>query len=276
MDIVTIVVEGESAVYVLDELHPVLLAPGDNLLTLLIILAHLHLGLLGMQEHNEGDACAVGHLLQLIETGVKLLSALMDAHLGQHLLVWIQILLRLLEELADIARVDISAHHLHDGAAILLVGVALMYPHHGSEVHIVVGIVAAHQQKHPLGIEETIVAQVGGAVVWSPATRRHIEHLNACFGRENRGSQAVLLGLHAPIYNGVAQSQHMLLDGIHLLAPHAITVKVKIVAQPPSALLGHSHIFPFATRRIERHISKSPRCSQNNLQDHEEDQTAPP
>ena len=113
MDVIAIVIEGESAVYVLDELHPVLLAPGDNLLTLLIIFARLHLGFLGMQEHHEGDACAVGHQLQLIETGVKLLSALMDAHLGQHLLVGIQILLRLLEELADIARVDISAHVNH-------------------------------------------------------------------------------------------------------------------------------------------------------------------
>ena len=50
MDVVTIVVEGESAVYVLNELHPVLLAPDDNLLALLIIFARLHLGFLGMQE----------------------------------------------------------------------------------------------------------------------------------------------------------------------------------------------------------------------------------
>lgn len=50
MDVVAIGVEGESAIYVLDELHPDLLASGDNLLPLLIILARLHLGVLGMQE----------------------------------------------------------------------------------------------------------------------------------------------------------------------------------------------------------------------------------
>lgn len=139
----------------------------------------------------------------------------MDAHLGQHLLVGIQILLRLLEELADIARVDISAHHLHDGAAILLVGVALMHPNHGSEVHIVVGIVTTYQKKHRLRIEETVMSQVGGAIVRPPAASRNVEHLRTRLGREERCSQAVLIGLHAPIDYGVAEPQHVFLGGVH-------------------------------------------------------------
>ena len=71
MDVIAIVIEGESAVYILDKLHPVLQAPGDNLLPCSLYSPVCISGFSASQEHHEGNACAVGHLLQLIETRVK-------------------------------------------------------------------------------------------------------------------------------------------------------------------------------------------------------------
>ena len=137
-------------VEVFDESHAVRLAPGDDLVALLVVFPLLQLTLVGMEIHHERNLCAVRHCLQLVETRVECLTVLMNIHTRQHLLVGVQLLLALVKQWLHVSRVDVSAEHLGDGATVLLVGIARMHAHHRLEVHVVVCVVAAHQQEDAL------------------------------------------------------------------------------------------------------------------------------
>ncbi len=63
-------------VEVFDESHAVRLAPGDDLVALLVVFPLLQLTLLGVEIHHERNLRAVRYLLQLGETGINMFYVL--------------------------------------------------------------------------------------------------------------------------------------------------------------------------------------------------------